>query len=64
MNKTYTKEDINFMRNELAESEFEGLRDRDIRQILWDGCAGWAMIDDPDVVEQYEDIYGELVTKL
>ncbi len=62
--KTYTKEDINLMRETLAESEFEGLRDRDIKQILWDGCLGWSMIDDTDIVEQYEDIYGELVTQL
>ena len=56
--KPYTKEQINDMRGQLAESEFEGLRDRDIRQILWDGCVGWSMIDDADIVEQYEDIYG------
>tara|TARA_Y100000310_G_scaffold318467_1_gene372569 strand:+ start:1146 stop:1313 length:168 start_codon:yes stop_codon:yes gene_type:complete len=46
------------MREQLAESEYEGLRDRDIRQILWDGCVGWSMIDDADIVEQHEDVYG------
>tara|TARA_Y100000310_G_scaffold38043_1_gene35648 strand:- start:575 stop:769 length:195 start_codon:yes stop_codon:yes gene_type:complete len=64
MKKEYIKEDINAMREALAESEYEGLRDRDIRQILWDGCLGWAMIDDDDIVEQYEDVYGEYVTVL
>ena len=38
--KEYTKEQIDEMREILAESEFEGLTDRDLKQVLWDGCIG------------------------
>ena len=55
----YTKEEVDAMRERLCESEYEGLRDRDIRQILMDGCMGWSMMTTDEVVEQYEDIYGQ-----
>ncbi|HBZ37691.1 MAG TPA: hypothetical protein DEO59_04165 [Balneola sp.] len=58
MNK-YPKEDINAMRETLHESEWEGLKDRDLRLILWEGCVGWENMSDEEVVEQYENIYGE-----
>ena len=56
----YTKEQINTMRERLHESEWEGLKDRDLRQILWDGCLGWAMMNEEDVVAMFEETYGEL----
>ena len=55
----YSKEDINGMRETLAEAEWEGLKDRDLRQILREGCDGWENIADRDVIEMYENIYGE-----
>ena len=56
----YTKEQINTMREHLHESEWEGLKDRDLKQILWDGCLGWTMMNEEDVVAMFEETYGEL----
>ena len=57
--KKFSKEDIDGMRETLHESEWEGLKDRDLRLILWEGCVGWENMSDEEVVEQYENIYGE-----
>jgi hypothetical protein len=56
---TYPKEDIVAMRETLAEAEWEGLKDRDLRLTLWEGCLGWENIPDKEVIEMYENIYGE-----
>ena len=62
---TYPKEDIDAMRETLHESEWEALKDRDlivenkVIRILWEGCIGWKNIPDKDVIEMYENIYGE-----
>ncbi len=55
----YSDDDIQKMRERLAEAEWEGLRDKDLKQILWDGCLGWSMMTDNEVIEQYTDIYGD-----
>ena len=57
--KTYTKKQITAMKERLHESEWEGLRDRDLKLILWDGCLGWSMMNDEDVIAMYEENYGE-----
>ena len=57
--KQFSKEDIDGMRETLHESEWEGLKDRDLREMLWDGCVGWKNIPDAEVVEHYQNIYGE-----
>ena len=57
--KKFSKEDIEGMRETLHESEWEGLKDRDLREILWEGCIGWKNIPDAEVVEHYQNIYGE-----
>lgn len=55
----YSDDEIQNMRERLAESEWEGLRDKDLKQILWDGCLGWSALTDDEVIEQYTDIYGD-----
>jgi hypothetical protein len=57
----YTMEEIDSMKEQLAESEWEGLKDRDkeyeetyLKQILWEGCVGWDNMEDEQVVELYE----------
>ena len=55
----FSKEDIDGMRETLAESEWEGFRDRELRMLLWDGCVGWKNIPDEEVTEMYQNIYGE-----
>ena len=55
----FSKEDIDGMRETLAESEWEGLKDRDLKMILWEGCVGWKNIPDEEVTEMYQNIYGE-----
>ena len=47
------------MRERLAESEWESLKDRDLKQILWDGCEGWVNMDDDYIAQMYEDVFGE-----
>ena len=59
MNK-YSKEEIDGMPDTLAESEWEGLKDRDLRIILMEGCVGWDNIPDTEIVEMYQNIYGEV----
>ena len=54
----YTREEIDDMKQLLAESEWEGLKDRDLRGILWHGCVGWHNMEDVEVIEMYEEIYG------
>ena len=56
--KDYTKEEIESMRERLAESEWEGLKDRDLREVLWEGCVGWKHITRADIIVQHEEIYG------
>ena len=58
--KEHTKEQIGDMREMLANSEWEGLRDRDLREVLWDGCVGWKNMPDKEIVESWENIYGDL----
>jgi|TARA_B100001079_G_scaffold69778_1_gene59546 hypothetical protein len=55
----FPKDDIDAMRETLHESEWEGLKDRDLREMLWEGCIGWKNIPDAEVVEHYQNIYGE-----
>ena len=57
MNKKYTKQEVESMRERLAEDEWGGLSDRDLRHVLWAGCYGWKNISDEDVIEQYEEHY-------
>jgi len=57
--KQFSKEDIDAMRVTLHESEWEGLKDRDLRHMTWEGCVGWKNIPDAEVVEHYQNIYGE-----
>ena len=57
--KSGAEEDIDDMRQTLHASEWEGLRDRDLMGILWEGCVGWKNIPDAEVVEHYQNIYGE-----
>jgi hypothetical protein len=53
----YPKEEVDSMRETLAESEWEGLKDRDLKAILRDGCIGWDNMSDRDVIDIYEPIY-------
>jgi len=48
---------VDSMRETLAESEWEGLKDRDLKAILRDGCIGWDNMSDRDVIDIYEPLY-------
>jgi len=60
MTNKYTQNMVDSMKEQLAESEWEGLKDRELRQILWDGCIGWNNMTDEEVVEQYKTIHGDV----
>ena len=53
----YSRQDLEAMRETLAESEWEGLKDRDLKEILREGCIGWQNRSDRDVIDTYEEIY-------
>ena len=53
----YSRQDLEAMRETLAESEWEGLRDKDLKEILREGCVGWQNRSDRDVIDTYEEIY-------
>jgi hypothetical protein len=55
----YSKEKIEEMRQHLADSEWEGLDDKSLREVLWHGCTGWANMDDEDIVKMYNELTGE-----
>ena len=57
--KQFSKEDIDAMRVTLHESEWEGLKDIDLRHMTWEGRIGWKDIPDVEIVEYYQNIYGE-----
>ena len=54
---TYPKEDVVAMRKTLHEAECNGVMN--LSEVLWEGCVGWGNIPDEDVIEMYENIYGE-----
>jgi hypothetical protein len=56
--KEYTDKEIQAMRERLFESEWEGFSDKDLKQVLWEGCVGMDNIDDHEIIEHYEEIYG------
>tara|TARA_B100000287_G_scaffold362657_1_gene356038 strand:+ start:787 stop:981 length:195 start_codon:yes stop_codon:yes gene_type:complete len=56
MTKTYeeyTQEEIDSMRERLAESEWEGLSDKDLRVCLWEGVRGWINIPNDEIIDLY-----------
>jgi hypothetical protein len=50
--------DVKRKREELAESEWEGLSDRELREILWSGCRGWENFSDEQIVQWHDDAFG------
>jgi hypothetical protein len=56
-NAEYSQKDIEKMREELAESEWESLRNEDIQSILWDGCPGWATLSNDEIISRWKDIF-------
>ena len=55
----YTTDEVNAMRERLHESEWEGLKDRDLKQVLWHGCVGWEAMEDDTVISHYLEHYGD-----
>ncbi len=56
--KDYTQEEIDSMRERLAESEWEGLTDRDLKQCLWTGVVGWENIPNDEIVDLHDIHFG------
>lgn len=59
----YTTEQVDKMRQNLAEAEHEILDLDDLINILIDGCEGYDNWTDHDVTEQHESHFGEEETK-
>ena len=60
MNKKYTKDQVNEMRETLAQRSMDYWDDETIYDIAMDGCVGYKNMPDHECVEQYEDVWGEL----
>ena len=56
--KDYTQEEIDSMREHLADSEWEGLKDRDLRECLWEGVTGWKNIPNDEIIDLYDAQFG------
>ena len=54
----YTKDEIDAMRERLHESEWEGLKDRDLKEVLWHGCTGWENFPDEEIIAHYTEHFG------
>ena len=54
----YTRDEIDAMRERLHESEWEGLKDRDLKQVLWHGCIGWENIEDSEIIAHHTGHFG------
>jgi hypothetical protein len=59
-NAEYSQKDIEKMREELAESEWESLRNEDIQSILWDGCPLFLMMKSSADGKTYLSIHHEV----
>jgi hypothetical protein len=55
----YTREELDAMRERLMESCFEQVDDIDIRDYLMNGLVGFNEIPDVDIIERYNEIYGD-----
>ena len=55
----YTREELDAMRERLMESCFEQVDDTDIRDYLMNGLVGFNEIPDVDIIERYNEIYGD-----
>lgn len=51
----YTRDEIDSMRERLHESEWEGLKDRDLKEVLWHGCVGWENIEDSEIIAHHAE---------
>ena len=58
--KEYTKEQMEDMREMLAQRDIEAWDERDIYDVAMDGCVGYKNMPDKECVEQYENIWGDL----
>ena len=58
--KEYTKEQVEDMREMLAQRSMEAWDERDIYDIAMDGCTGYKNMPDKECVEQYENVWGAL----
>ncbi len=54
----YTAKEIDSMKEQVSERVWEGLKDKDLRHVLWEGCVGWANMEDEQVVELYDAHFG------
>ena len=55
----YTGEQIEKMREKLAQRDIDQSDDGTLFDVFMDGCTGWRHFDDDFVIEQYEDLIGE-----
>ena len=58
--KEYNKEQINDMREMLAQRSIEDWDEETIYDISMDGCTGYKNMPDEECIEEYENIWGKL----
>lgn len=55
----YTDDQIETMREILWTNEFEMLSERDLMNVLWDGCVGYNNATKQEIIDGFEDYYQE-----
>ena len=60
MKKEYSKNQVDEMRETLAQRSMDYWDDETIYDIAMDGCVGYKNMPDHECIEQYEDVWGEL----
>jgi len=55
----YTKEQINEMREKLAELTLDISDSSTFYDVLMEGCRGYNNIDDSEIVEEFENAFGD-----
>ena len=56
--KEYSEEQMEDMREMLAQRSMEAWDERDIYDVAMEGCVGYKNMPDKECVEQYENIWG------
>ena len=59
----YTTEQVNEMRQNLADADWDFLDLDDLLNILLDGCPGYNSWPDDEIIERHQDHFGEDETK-
>ena len=59
MLKKYSSNQVEEMRNTLAEYWIDEMPEDSMKELLMNGCAGYGKIPEDDLIEEFEEVFGE-----